>query len=55
MSSKSSTCTESADVDAAGISGKVNAHYPGRSAVLPGGYRSREAAGWGGRSQPRAQ
>jgi hypothetical protein len=26
---------ESSDVDAAGISGKVSAHYPGRSAILP--------------------
>ena len=34
LSSKSDICTESMDVDVAGISGKVNAHYPGRSAVL---------------------
>jgi len=34
-SSKSNTCTESFDVDAAGISGKVSAQYPGRSAILP--------------------
>lgn len=34
-SSKSNTCPEGADVDAAGISGKVGAHYPGRSASLP--------------------
>jgi len=31
INSKSSTCTEGAVVDAAGISGKVGAHYPGRS------------------------
>jgi hypothetical protein len=35
LSSKSYTCTEGMDVDAAGISVKVNAHYPGRSADLP--------------------
>lgn len=35
LSSKSSTCTESFDVNAAGISGKVSAQYPGRSAILP--------------------
>jgi len=29
--SKSSSCTEHADVDAAGISVKAGAHYPGRS------------------------
>jgi len=34
-SSKSNTCTESFDVNAAGISGKVSAQYPGRSAILP--------------------
>jgi hypothetical protein len=34
-SSKSNTCTESFDVNAAGISGKVIAQYPGRSAILP--------------------
>jgi hypothetical protein len=34
-SSKSDTCTESFDVYAAGISGKVGAQYPGRSAILP--------------------
>ena len=34
ISSKSSTCTESMDVDAAGISVKVSAHYPGRSVGL---------------------
>ena len=32
---KSNTCTEGANVDAAGISGKVSAQYPGRSADLP--------------------
>jgi hypothetical protein len=35
ISSKSDTCTEAMDVDAAGISGKVGAHYPGRSDNLP--------------------
>ena len=34
LSLKSDTCTESMDVDAAGISVKVGAHYPGRSACL---------------------
>jgi hypothetical protein len=31
LSSKSDTCTERADVDAAGISVKAGVHYPGRS------------------------
>jgi hypothetical protein len=35
ISSKSNTCTESYGVDAAGISGKVSAQYPGRPVVLP--------------------
>ena len=35
ISSKSDTCTEGMDVDAAGISVKVGAHYPGRSVDLP--------------------
>ena len=35
ISSKSYTCTEGMDVDAAGISVKVCAHYPGRSVDLP--------------------
>ena len=35
ISSKSDTCTESMAVYAAGISVKVGAHYPGRSADLP--------------------
>lgn len=35
ISSKSDTCTEGMDVYAAGISGKVGAHYPGRSVHLP--------------------
>ena len=34
ISSKSGTCTESTDVNAAGISVKVSAHYPGRSVHL---------------------
>lgn len=32
--SKSNICTEGVDVDAAGISVEVSAHYPGRPAVL---------------------
>lgn len=36
------TYTESADVDVAGISVKVGAHYPGRS-VLNNGQKSAEA------------
>lgn len=36
MSLKSNTCTESFGVNAAGISGKVGAQYPGRSDILPG-------------------
>jgi hypothetical protein len=35
LDSKSDTCTESLDVYAAGISGKVDAQYPGRSVGLP--------------------
>jgi hypothetical protein len=35
LSSKSDTCTEGMDVNAAGISVKAGAHYPGRSADLP--------------------
>ena len=35
VSSKSNTCTEDMDVDAAGISVEVDAHYPGRSVDLP--------------------
>ncbi len=35
ISSKSSTYPEGMVVYAAGISGKVGAHYPGRSARLP--------------------
>ena len=35
ISSKSDTCTESMDVDAAGISVKVGVSYPGRSVNLP--------------------
>ena len=35
ISSKPGSCTECAYVYAAGISGKVGAHYPGRSAGLP--------------------
>ncbi len=35
ISSKSDSCTEGAGVYAAGISGKVCAHYPGRSVRLP--------------------
>ena len=35
ISSKSNTCTECVNVDMTGISGKVNAHYPGRSVDVP--------------------
>jgi hypothetical protein len=35
ISSKSETCTESLYVNAAGISEKVRAQYPGRSVTLP--------------------
>jgi hypothetical protein len=35
ISSKSKTCTERLHVDAAGISVKVRAQYPGRSVTLP--------------------
>jgi len=35
IASKSDTCTGSVTVYAAGISVKVGAHYPGRSASLP--------------------
>jgi len=35
ISSKSNTCTESVGVDVTDISGKVNAHYPGRSVASP--------------------
>jgi hypothetical protein len=35
ISSKSNTCTEGMGVYATGISVKVSAHYPGRSADLP--------------------
>jgi hypothetical protein len=35
ISSKSNTCTESLEVYAAGISGKVSAQYPGRSVAVP--------------------
>lgn len=45
LPSKSDTCTEDLHVDVAGISGKVNAHYPGSSAGLPEGYAHREVVG----------
>jgi hypothetical protein len=35
LSSKSNTCTESADVDVTDISAKVSAQYPGRSVNVP--------------------
>lgn len=35
ISSKSSTYTERTDVDVPDISGKVSAHYPGRSVDVP--------------------
>lgn len=39
LSLKSDTCTERVAVYATGISGKVSAHYPGRSADLPAPWR----------------
>jgi hypothetical protein len=51
VSLKSNTCTENLYVDAAGISVKAGAHYPGRSVSLLRSYCGREAAGWTGRSQ----
>ena len=42
------------DVDAAGISVKVGAHYPGISHVMPRCYYHREVVGSDMRSQPRA-
>jgi len=54
VSSKSDTCTESLDVNAAGISGKVSAHYPGRSVALLECYGDREVVGRSNRSQQRA-
>ena len=54
ISSKSSTCTESIDVNAAGISVKVSAQYPGRSRrllaqllLLRGGRKSDEKSAEG--------
>jgi hypothetical protein len=41
ISLKPETYPESVDVDVAGISGKVSAHYPGRS-VLNNGQKSAE-------------
>jgi len=35
LSLKSKVCTGGANVDAAGISVKAGAHYPGRSAITP--------------------
>jgi hypothetical protein len=49
ISSKPGTCTERDDVDPTGISVKVSAQYPGRSAALPeratGVERRRDGAG----------
>ena len=46
IDSKSNTCTESMEVDAAGISGKVDVHYPGRSGLSAHwDYGRREAMG----------
>lgn len=47
LSSKSGTCTESAVVDAAGISVKVSVHYPGRSVGLPYVLLASRGAGMG--------
>ena len=53
IDSKSDTCTENVEVDAAGISVKASAHYPGRSVDLPKGYHRREAERRVNRSQQR--
>ena len=62
ISSKSHTCTEDMYVYAAGISGKVDAHYPGRSVHLPratGSERNRdggvEVSRWHSRSADRTE
>jgi hypothetical protein len=50
IDSKSDTCTGSLDVDAAGISAKVNASYSERSVGLPsarGGVMSRQKSAEG--------
>jgi hypothetical protein len=44
IDSKSDTCTESMEVNAAGISVKVSVHYPGRSVAL---LRKKKAAAVG--------
>ena len=43
---KPDTCTERRGVYPTGISVKVGASYPGRSAYLPLCYRRREVSGW---------
>jgi hypothetical protein len=53
IDSKSDTCTESMEVDAAGISVKAGAQYPGRSVDLPKGYSRCKAGRWVDRSQQR--
>jgi hypothetical protein len=54
IASKPDTYTESMDVYVAGISGKVSAHYPGRSQSLPECYYRHEVMGRTLRSQQRA-
>jgi hypothetical protein len=54
ISLKPNTCTERLGVNAADISVKVGAHYPGRSDVLPLCYRWCEPTGRDIRSQQRA-
>lgn len=55
ISQKSYTYPEGMDVDVAGISVKVSAHYPGRSLSYPAevGYRHREVMRGDQRSQQR--
>ena len=43
LDSKPKFYPESMDVDVAGISGKVSAHYPGRSALLSIQFLAEEA------------
>jgi hypothetical protein len=54
LNSKSSTCTEGVVVYAAGISGKVGVHYPGRSVGEAGG-RDRVEILWHRRETSRKQ
>lgn len=53
LSSKPETCTGRRDVYPTGISAKVGASYPGRSAWVPSCYRYRKVPGGSCRSQQR--